>query len=68
MAMIERHSLHARMLPRDSCDTCGGRGYYETDPESEDEGRERFCNCASGALRRRVDAGETVMAEWPEEP
>ena len=67
MALIERHCMHKRMLPIDSCDTCGGRGWYETDPEGPDEGRERYCACGAGALRRRVDDGETVMAEWPDD-
>lgn len=38
-----------------SCAACGGRGWYPTDPDSEDEGRERYCDCEAGARRREEE-------------
>jgi hypothetical protein len=34
---------------------CGGRGWYATDHESADEGREKYCTCAAGHRARKRD-------------
>lgn len=45
----DRNGAHRQMGPLDSCDTCSGRGWYDTE-----EG-EKYCDCPCGELRKDIE-------------
>lgn len=45
-----RSCIHRYMGPVDSCDKCGGRGYFIDETQ-----REKYCDCPCGDKRRETD-------------
>ena len=46
----DRTALHRNMGPPELFPCCGARGWYPTE-----DGRERYCTCAAGNMKRSVE-------------